>query len=213
MNLLGYIKKYGQYDFRQKPFNTVDATICITLAYLNFELYLKESDSIIIKDIPDDLIVPLCAGEFTTIQNRKLVRLLRISKRFQNGVVRYVRSVRDKETTTQFFALTLFLPHVDPIICFRGTDLTLIGWKEDLMMILNDAVLAHIEARDYVNDIYHKINSHFLIGGHSKGGNLALYSSVNCDINAQNDIINIYNLDGPGFRNALFFYKRKVFAH
>lgn len=211
MNLLGYIKKFGHYDFKQRPFNNVDATICIALSYLNFELYLKEDEELIIKDIPDENIVPLCAGELTTFYNRKLVKLLRTSPRYQNGVVRFARAVHDKETATQFFALTFFLPDVVPIICFRGTDLTIIGWKEDLMMALNDAILSHIEACDYINEFNKKYHCPFMVGGHSKGGNIALYSAIHCSKEAQDNIVRVYNLDGPGFRSDRIFHDEKFF--
>ncbi len=43
----------------------------------------------------------------------------------------------------------------------------------------------------------------FIMGGHSKGGNIAVYSAMECDSSIQSRIIKIYSHDGPGFKEDI----------
>lgn len=210
MNILGYVKKYGNYTFQEITFSTVDALICATLSYLNFELYSHSfNEEIIIKDIEDTNIIKLCAGELTTKFNEKLIKQLKISRRYKDVVIKYIKNVHNKTDTIQFFAMTLFIPYYYPIVVFRGTDLTLIGWKEDLMLATNKVVPSHIEAFNYIDEVSKKIDGVFSIAGHSKGGNIALFSALHCHKNVQDRIKNIYSFDGPGFSDQNVFRTQK----
>ncbi|MCQ2796021.1 MAG: DUF2974 domain-containing protein [Bacilli bacterium] len=208
MNIIGYIKAFGHLSFIDKSFNNVDALILTILSYLNFEL-LKPSNkekSLFIKDIPDDMIVKLCDGEFITKSNEKIIRLLKYKKRYQDISIKYIHKVHDKLNTIQFFAITLIVPNYHPFICFRGTDLTLVGWKEDLMLAIRNVVPSQIEALNYVNYVSKKINGTFSLCGHSKGGNLAMFTSIQSRPEIQRRIDKAYVFDGPGFRNNKIFY-------
>ncbi len=85
-------------------------------------------------------------------------------------------------------------------IAFRGTDDTLTGWKEDLQMSFMDEVQSQKQAVIYMNRIFESFAGNFYLGGHSKGGNLAVYAISDATQNAGNRIIGIYNNDGPGFQ-------------
>lgn len=205
MNIFGYIKKYGNFSFKEKPFTDVDALILVTLSYLNFELYIEKGESMRIGDIPDNSIVRLCAGEFTTKPNEKMIRLLKTKKRYQNIEVKYIRSVHDKLNTIQFFAMTLIIPDYYPFICLRGTDLTLVGWKEDLMLLIDKVIPSQVEALNYTDYISKKINGPFLIGGHSKGGNHAMFAAIYARQHIQDRINKAYIFDAPGFKDRNIF--------
>ncbi|MCQ2753041.1 MAG: DUF2974 domain-containing protein [Bacilli bacterium] len=211
MNLLGYVKKFGQYGFKEKPFNHVDAAICVTLSYLNFELYIPShfGDTLTLKDIPDEIVKKLCAGEFTSFPNRKLIRLLRDSKRYQNAKITYVSSVRDKNITEQFFAMTIFLEDAEPFVSIRGTDLTLVGWKEDFMLALDDIIPSQIETFNYIDKVSKLIKGPFKMGGHSKAGNLALFAAIHCLKPVKNRLSAVYSFDGPGFKKEDIFLSEK----
>lgn len=213
MNLLGYIDKFGGYSFEDKPFNDVDALICATLSYLNFELYQTsiEINKLYLKDIPDPTIGVLCEGEFTTSNNIKLIKKLKTSNRYKDASISNVCCVNDKLNTIQFFAMLIHLPFCEPVVSFRGTDLNLVGWKEDLMLIYSNVVPSDVEALNYLYDISKKIDSTFKVVGHSKGGNLAIFSSIFALKSIKNKISKVYSFDGPGFKDEAMFETQKYF--
>lgn len=89
-------------------------------------------------------------------------------------------------------------------VSYRGTDNTLIGWKEDFNMIFKSHIASQISAKEYLENIAKKYpNKKIRIGGHSKGGNLAVYASIFADSEVKKRIINVYNNDGPGFNEDI----------
>jgi hypothetical protein len=99
----------------------------------------------------------------------------------------------------QFSALTFVSSDCPAYVAYRGTDLTLVGWKEDFNMIFTEAIPAQLEAAAYLNAVSRFLKKPFYVGGHSKGGNLAVYAASFCDPKIQNRILAIYNNDAPGF--------------
>jgi hypothetical protein len=93
---------------------------------------------------------------------------------------------------------------------FRGTDNTLVGWKEDFNMTFQDGVPAQRLAAEYINELYKFKKCRIITGGHSKGGNLALFSATYCNSKNQKRILEIYNFDGPGFEETVLNDKRFI---
>ena len=89
-------------------------------------------------------------------------------------------------------------------VSFRGTDNTLIGWKEDFNMSFKSHMESQIDAKEYLENIAQKYpNKKLRLGGHSKGGNLAVYASIFANSEVKSRIINVYNDDGPGFHEDI----------
>jgi len=88
-------------------------------------------------------------------------------------------------------------------IAFRGTDYSLVGWKEDFNMSFCSSVPAQREAAAYVAEMAGMLPFNLHLGGHSKGGNLAVYAAAKVPLSVQNRIRSIYNLDGPGFTKPM----------
>ena len=101
---------------------------------------------------------------------------------------------------TQFSALTCFLDDGSAYVAFRGTDETIVGWKEDFNMAFLSPVPGQAYSVAYLNAVASRFSGDFYVGGHSKGGNLAVYSAMNCEEAIQKRILRIYSMDGPGFR-------------
>ena len=99
----------------------------------------------------------------------------------------------------QFAAVTIKLKGNLSYVSFRGTDNTLVGWKEDFNMSFTCPVPSQLKAVDYVNRIARKVRGKIILGGHSKGGNLAVYSAAFCKKRIQKRILSVYSFDGPGF--------------
>ena len=121
------------------------------------------------------------------------------TKRFSGiKLTGYVNHV-DSETQTQFCAISFLLEDGSLYVAYRGTDDTLIGWKENFNMSFMEAVPAQLSAVEYLNAAQTLTNGKIYVGGHSKGGNLAVYATVKGSAAAREKIVRTYNSDGPGF--------------
>ena len=109
----------------------------------------------------------------------------------------------DEEEEKQFSAICIFPGDNTVYISFRGTDDTLVGWKEDLNMSFQSPVPSQIEALEYLKTIAKEFDGKIRLGGHSKGGNLAVYAASFCDLEIQKRIRSVYCFDGPGFINKV----------
>lgn len=110
----------------------------------------------------------------------------------------YVNRV-EEENQTQFSAITIKVNEQENYISFRGTDTTLIGWKENFNMSFTFPVPAQKSALKYLEEVSNHSAGTYILGGHSKGGNLAMYAAAFCDAALQDRISTVYNFDGPGF--------------
>ncbi|MBQ4347238.1 MAG: DUF2974 domain-containing protein, partial [Firmicutes bacterium] len=81
---------------------------------------------------------------------------------------------------------------------FRGTDHSLVGWKENFNMSYEDVVPSQRDAMYYLDKMAQEYKGNIRLGGHSKGGNLAIYAAAHCRVKVRERIFAIYNNDGPG---------------
>ena len=109
----------------------------------------------------------------------------------------------DEKKTEQFSALTLRLPGGQHYVTFRGTDDTIVGWKEDCLLTVMDEIPAQRDAVEYLTWAASVYPGKIAVGGHSKGGNLAMYAAAMVPESVQERIGNIYNNDGPGFQEKI----------
>ena len=122
------------------------------------------------------------------------------SRRFHNTrITSYVNRI-DLDTEMQFSAVTIHLPDGMVYVAFRGTDETIVGWKEDLNLAFSEPVPGQLMSVEYLNHTAETFAGDFYVGGHSKGGNLAVYAAMNCRKEVRDRIVTIYDHDGPGFR-------------
>lgn len=133
-----------------------------------------------------------------------MLSLLAESRRFSDIVLSgYVQRL-EEEANLQFSAVICRLL---PGVCYaayRGTDDTLLGWKEDFLMSALDTVPSQEEAlRYFKRALEENPGCRWYLGGHSKGGNLAVYAAVNAGQRAQRRVLRVFNHDGPGFREQV----------
>lgn len=217
MNIGGYIKKFGDKSFSKYPFNDVDAAILCFLSYLNWDLYAPNIDSpndkpFCFKHVIEERIIPLINNIPEPKHEKKIIRLAVKSKRFKNCKVKYIYSKIDYEKKQVYFSLTYEIPTVGHFVCFRGTDLSVLAWEENLIQSLNIVTSSQIDSLDYLYKVSRLIDGDFYVGGHSKGGNLAIYSAMNIPFDIQDRIIKVFSCDGTGFYSNDFYelenYKR-----
>ncbi|MBQ5849654.1 MAG: DUF2974 domain-containing protein [Lachnospiraceae bacterium] len=208
-NMLSYINEFGGFNFVEKPLGEVDGLIFSHLAYYVYDGIVpgmgEGKAPVFMKDIPelidDKNFISVC---WEMEENRKILDLIMRSRRYRNTrMCCYVNEI-DEEKDLQFSAVTFLLGNGDIFISFRGTDDNVVGWREDFCMAYRTPVLAQIRSVEYVNyvaDFFRKKrNVRLYLGGHSKGGNLAVYAAMNCNETIKRNIGRVYNMDGPGFR-------------
>lgn len=108
-----------------------------------------------------------------------------------------------KEQDTQFFAMTFLLDDGSAMVTFRGTDSSVVGWKEDFNMSFQQTVPSQLLAQQYLRQISYEHAGPIRVCGHSKGGNMAVFSAARSAPGLQKRILDVYNNDGPGFSDYL----------
>ncbi len=204
-NIISYLGEFGHLSFEELPFNEVDALILSQFAYLKLEGLVpkitesqKEVSLQEIKNNMQDKVV--FSDERYEKDNRLLFSGMINSKRFSEMSCNYYADIIDENVETQFCAITCFFPDMCPVLVYRGTDENFVGWKEDFNMAFQEPVPGQNLAVLYLNQVGRRIDGEFIVCGHSKGGNFAVYGSMNAFTEIQKRIRRIYSFDGPGFR-------------
>lgn len=207
-NIFDYLDWRGDLSFTQDGFNEVDNLIFSVLAYLEFDGILpseSSKDSISLAKAGEKYFKGLAHQKLQNSINpffREIPRLLikaSLATRFKEIQLSSYVNLVDHELCNQFSAMVFSISQEEHFIAFRGTDDTLAGWKEDFQMSFRDEVKAQRDAISYVEKVVGKYQGKLYLGGHSKGGNLAVYSAAAMGPEAQGRIIGVYNNDGPGF--------------
>ena len=208
-NILDYLDWRGDLTLAQDPFNEVDNLILAELSFVDFGGIVPgpgEGRAVPLWKAAEAYFAktegrPIDMGVLVPNQIPELLRRTAASPRFRdmklNGFVDHLDTVKAE----QFAALAAECGDGTVYLSFRGTDDTLAGWKEDFYLSCMREVPAQKMAVAYTEAMAHQCPRIKLrLGGHSKGGNLAVYSGMKCAPFVQKRIQKIYSLDGPGFR-------------
>ena len=126
------------------------------------------------------------------------------SVRFGGMLLNGYCELMDDAREQQFAALTVELGDGSIYLSYRGTDDTIVGWKEDLNMGYLEVIPSQTRALEYLGRMTRQYpDAKLRIGGHSKGGNLSVYAAVKAPAAVQDRIVRVYNNDGPGFAKPL----------
>ena len=203
-NIMDYISWRGDLSFEQSQFNEVDNLILACFSYVNLDGIpaVTKQKGIGLKKLTEEFMKLHTMKELGA--DKSFIRLapfmmmeMAKSVRFGKCVVRnYVNDIVT-EAEQQFAAMEIVLEDGTSYVSFRGTDDTIIGWKEDFNLSTG-VVPAQKRAIEYLQKISEHTDGMLRVGGHSKGGNLAIYGSVMCK-SAHEKILEIYSNDGPGF--------------
>ncbi len=205
-NLFDYLKWRGDLTFTQDPVNPVDALIFSTLSYIS---YGGRAEA-----FPDQPItLSSAAVDFFSLEDQEnrcrvkndveLLRAAAETVRFGTSWLCMYRDQLIPEQETQFAAMTFLLDDSTMFLAFRGTDSSLVGWKEDFNMSFRQTVPAQLLAMEYVREVAAEHYLPMRLGGHSKGGNLAVFAAARSSPMLQKRILEVFNHDGPGFTDYL----------
>ena len=219
MALLDYLKWRNDVSFDVSSFNDVDNVILSCLVYTDFGELFSEYNKIYSIEETFKLFCEKHSLQEVRESKQFLERVpilfedMVVGDRFKGTKIGYYKDVLEKETIKQFAAVVFFLPDGTNYIAFRGTDSTITGWKEDFLMSCSSDTEGAKEAVAYLNEVAKNIEGDLILGGHSKGGNFAMYASIFCDEEVKERITKVYNNDGPGFRDEIINtdeYKKAV---
>ena len=212
--LYDYVKWRGDLSYSASAFNEIDAIIFAMLSYIDFDS-LSGGESISLREAAMDY----CSdGNYDSVDMGLIVPSPKINrlfceaaktKRFGNCYVGdYVARTSDREGH-QFAAVTFHIDSKHMVVSFRGTDDTIVGWKEDCCLAFMDEIPAQRMAVEYINAMAAKYpEQRIYVTGHSKGGNLTLYASLKCHEEVGRRIVRAYCNDGPGLSRSMIASQR-----
>ena len=212
-NLLDYLDWRGDLTLDQAPFNEVDNLILAELSFVDFKDIVPgpdEGESVVLREAAEAFFAKFPQGEKIDMgvlvpgAIPEMLRKMADSRRFGDMKLNCFVDHLDVGKGEQFAALAIETGDKGMYLSFRGTDDTLAGWKEDFELACMPEVPAQKKAVAYTWAVAKQFPRKKLrLGGHSKGGNLAVYAGVFCPENVQKRIIAVWSNDGPGFHNDL----------
>lgn len=194
--------------FAEKPVNAVDSLMLSQLSYLRlgetFPACRTVRGTFMRHLFRAECFDSLYRGQRDEEFNYRLLAALAASPRFRDVQVTSYVNIRDEKREMQFSAETFVFGDDDIFVVFRGTDSTLVGWKENFNMASMFPIPAQAAAADYLDAQAAAHTGALYVGGHSKGGNLAEYAAFKCKAATQNRLVAVHDHDGPGFAVDIF---------
>lgn len=208
-NVFDYLK--WRDDLKFDEFKEVDVLVFNRLVYFPFEKVMQENEVLSIAGVYERVLLNKtlkCAKH-----DYQLLSILANSRRYGDLLISRVICVENLEKEEQFMAMTIHLPKNILYLVFRGTTDDVIGWKESLRMSY-EIVPSQLDALNYLNKT--NLTKRLYLGGHSKGGNLAMYAAVHANRIVQSRIVKVFNYDGPGFMeldNKYYSINKKIVSY
>jgi len=209
--IFDYLQWRGDLTLDKSEFTIVDNLVLSVLSYVPFDGIVGEkfeTNGITIAEAQKRF--SLLDASTLPIRDPKDTELLKAvaeSRRFGSMTLSGYVHKTDYAAEKQFSAITINTGDKMSFISFRGTDLTLVGWKEDFNMSFQTPVPSQEEAVRYLEAAAKRVRGKMRLGGHSKGGNLAVYAAAFCANSVQKRILTVYNNDGPGFNAGIISMK------
>ena len=203
-NLFDYVNWRGDIPMSVDPFNEADNLLLSALVYAPLSGLVPESGSITIYSLNIAFWNKYTVQDFTTKNPALKYAPLLLKKISETGRYRNVRACSFSEELNdvdqcQFTAMTFLLEDGTCYTAFRGTDNTITGWHEDFNLSYMAMTRGQELAVSYLDRVFSGTSQFIRVGGHSKGGNLAVYAGMYCKADVQERIREIYTNDGPGF--------------
>lgn len=206
MTIFDYIKKYGNYSFEEKEFTEVDCVIFSFLGYADMEGILTKTSKMTINEVAQKLLELHRNKQKNIIATREAIKLFIAMKdtiRYKDCLIYHYDYIGNFDL--QFGVFSIEYQKNKVFVTFEGTDQLFSGWIEDFMLSCEFPTISHKKAINYLNKYYTFSNKELIVGGHSKGGNLALVASMYANFIVRSKIKFICNADGPGLLDKQFY--------
>ena len=190
----------GKKPLKLSNFTVADAMVFSQLSYLDFSSFKNKTKLSRMKDQVDKMVEQSRLPK----QNKRLFELVASSPRYKNIKMSHFIQDTDVSIKKQFSAISFLIGFRFMFVAFRGTDGTMVGWEEDFNLAFMDEIPAQAHAKEY---LWRVMRRYFLtkvvIGGHSKGGNLAIFAGMNMVNSYQKRLLSAFNFDGPSFKTSI----------
>ena len=204
--------KANQYDsFYDKEFTVLDALALTELAYLPFEdlvpAEISVQNYISLQHLAEQFEEKF-QGKYPPLgmvnaHRLKLLSYLSSFKRYKHIKALGFANDVSLDSQKQFAAITYQIRPKEYLVVFRGTDDSIIGWKEDFHLTYMKEIPAQLAARDYLKEVLDKLDGKVWLAGHSKGGNLATYAACHVETSIQDRVQKVYSFDAPGLHSSI----------
>lgn len=209
-----FIQQFGEITFEEHPFCDGDALALSTIIYMPFDKVVSQSFDVEPVDFSEHAgkLFNEMGGRYTKLgllipaDASKRMMEMSLANRYKDVKLYGMKRVNSHSPAVQFFVGTFILPDGTMVVAFEGTDDTIAGWKEDVDILIRRGSPAYKYALDYIENLAKKRDGDFIILGHSKGGNEALYTALKCSSEVRKRIRGVYNNDGPGYANYDIFH-------
>lgn len=197
-DLFSYIEETKSLDFEHMGLTEIDNVIFSRLAYIDLSDFSGKT-----------LEAAAAEAEYADDEAKNILKtydLLKAaakSKRFKNTIISEAKEIISEDKGAAFFGIRFQILKQLSFIAFRGTDEKIMSLYEDAELAYSFPIPSQIAALNFIKQTIQKSNDRLYIGGHSKGGNLALFSYIFLDDAQKEHIIKVYNNDGPGFPKEL----------
>lgn len=206
-NIHDYLDWRGDLKFEEFGINEIDELILARVSYFPYDrIKMKQKEKF--KDIAKKM-ESFTDNDFIWKGDKELLEKLGESERYSDVTITDYIKHNVEEEQKQFSAITIHVGNSLHYVSYCGTDYSLYAWKENFNLSFMDKIPAQIEAKKYFDEIAKQYKGKFILGGHSKGGNLAIYAAVKASAKNRSRIIKAINYDGPGFRSD--FLKSKEY--
>ena len=205
-DLFDYLDWRGDLPFSQVPVNPVDALLFAALSYIDFDGIVprNHSNTVSLADAAARFAaLPDAESRVRTKHDAKLLERMAQTARFGSVRLTGFDSQLIPEEETQFAAITFLPTDYVAVVTYRGTDSSVVGWKEDFAMSFSRTVPAQRKALAYLQIAARNHPGALLLTGHSKGGNLSVFAAAMAGPEIQPRIHAVYNNDGPGFTDFI----------
>lgn len=204
-NMIDYLRWRGDLTFAQAPFNSVDNLILSQLSYVSLDGIApgEGQEGVTIEELSNAFFAKYSPKDLKKDKSflrraPEVIKEMAKTVRYRDAVVKNFVNRVDEEKELQFSALEICLDDDSSYVAYRGTDDTIVGWKEDFNLS-RGVILSEEAAVLYLNYVGENSERELRVGGHSKGGNLAVYAAAMCKPEIQGRILRVYDNDGPGF--------------
>ena len=209
--VIDYIKWRGDLSFEIDPLNEIDIALLTQLPLLNIQETYKNNEldkGVSIKDLVNSVYSIYKNNQIGLIIPGHISEVLyemANSIRYKDLIVSDFVKELDTENIVQFCALTVHIDKHLSCVIYSATDDSVVGWKENFMMLYEEEIHAQKKAKEYFEEIGRKYSyMKYIIAGHSKGGNLSTFASVNVNKKLRHKIQNVYCFDSPGFLTSIY---------
>jgi len=207
-----YLAWRGDLTFREAPLNEVDCLLFSVISYLDFKdivpgghtdgtISVMSAANGFLNRYPEPKKQAM--GVLIPREIVKVFSVMKDTKRFRNVEMKGFVNLIDTEHEIQFSAVTFLLGNGSAVVAYRGTDDSLVGWKEDMNMCFLPVVPAQEKAVEYLQAAADAYDGRLVLTGHSKGGNLAVYAAVHSERTIRDRITDVFSNDAPGFGKSI----------